>query len=158
MPDTPEFLVERLKSEGERTLSFFEDLLPEQWGRVIYLDGGQWTIRELLAHFVTVEEGFLALLRNVLSGGSGAPEGLDIDRYNEEHVASLAGEDARTLIAKFAQVRAQTIEAVAAMKPADLDAIGRHPFLGVVPLGDIIKMIYRHIQIHLRDARRILNS
>jgi hypothetical protein len=42
------------------------------------------------------------------------------------------------------------------MQPADLANTGRHPFLGWVAVEDIIKMLYRHDQIHLRDLRRLL--
>jgi hypothetical protein len=31
---------------------------------------------------------------------------------------------------------------------------GRHPFLGRAPLSEIIKIIYRHNQIHLREIRQ----
>ncbi len=37
---------------------------------------------------------------------------------------------------------------VASISQADLTEEGRHPYLGVAPLTDMIKLIYRHNQIH----------
>jgi hypothetical protein len=42
------------------------------------------------------------------------------------------------------------------MQPADLERIGRHPFLGVAPLVEMIKLVYRHNGIHIRDARKLV--
>ena len=47
---------------------------------------------------------------------------------------------------------------VAHMTPEDLPKVGRHPFLGAAPLEDIIKLLYRHNQIHQRDVRRLLSQ
>jgi hypothetical protein len=40
------------------------------------------------------------------------------------------------------------------MQDPDLAKLGRHPFLGITSLEDIIKMVYRHNQIHMREIRR----
>jgi hypothetical protein len=47
---------------------------------------------------------------------------------------------------------------VAEMDNNDLEIQGRHPFLGVAPLSDIIKLIYRHNQIHIREIRKTLTE
>jgi hypothetical protein len=44
------------------------------------------------------------------------------------------------------------------MSQNDLERIGRNPFLGEVPLVEIVKLIYRHNQIHLRDLKRLLKE
>jgi hypothetical protein len=38
----------------------------------------------------------------------------------------------------------------------DLAKQGRHPFLGTASLSDMIKLMYMHNQIHIRDIRRML--
>jgi hypothetical protein len=39
-----------------------------------------------------------------------------------------------------------------------LEKTGRHPFLGVTTLREMIKMIYIHNQTHYRDLRRVLKN
>ena len=154
MTDTPAFLAERLRAEGEKTLDFFRALSPEHWTLELYTDGSCWTVRQLLAHFVATEAGFQNLIENILSEGPGAPEDFDINRYNERKVASLQEFSVSNLLAQFAEGRRGSIRLVEGMHAEDLLRTGRHPFLGVVPLEEIVKLLYRHNQIHQRDVRR----
>jgi hypothetical protein len=59
------------------------------------------------------------------------------------------------LIDQFKRLRQETIELVLNMNTSDLEKQGRHPFFGMAALEDIIKLIYRHGQIHLRDIRKL---
>ncbi|RPI33286.1 MAG: DinB family protein [Chloroflexota bacterium] len=156
MPDSPAFLAGRLQSEGEKTVAYFQALSPGSWDHQIYTDGSCWSVLEILTHFVATEQAFVVLIDDIISGGEGAPEGFDIDGYNEKEVARREGLSASALIDQFSTLRQQTCEQVSGLSETDLAKIGRHPFLGVAPLADIIKLIYRHNQIHLRDIRRIV--
>jgi len=55
-------------------------------------------------------------------------------------------------------VRAQMVALVASMSTDDLARQGRHPFLGQATLSEMIKMVYRHNQIHYRDLRKVLGE
>lgn len=155
MPDTPEGLSEKLLQEGEKVHAFFRELSVEQLKRNVYTEGADWSVREVLAHFVTTERAFLRLLENILAGGSGTPEGFDIDSYNQRKVADLGDRSIQELLEDFKERRSQTAAAVLHLDGEQLMKTGRHPFLGVVPLLEIIKLIYLHNQIHLRDVRKV---
>jgi hypothetical protein len=156
MPETPERLAERLASENQKTLEFFRELLPEQWDYIIYPQGPVWTAHHLLAHFVSAEQALKRLIEDVYAGGAGAPEDFDIDGFNAGEVAELVRRTAEELLLEFDHSRRASIALVKKMEPADLSNAGRHPFLGWIALEDMIKMLYRHDQIHLRDLRRLL--
>jgi len=158
MPDTPSFLAERLLTEGNKSVQFFRDLPGEAWDRTIYTEGTTWKTIQVLAHFVATELSLYRLLENILGGGSGAPEDFDINAYNERKVTQLVNQDADTLLAKFLQQRAATAALVSRLTQADLERQGRHPFLGRTPLAEIIKIIYRHNQIHQREMRKVLGE
>jgi uncharacterized damage-inducible protein DinB len=157
MADSPERLAGRLQSEGEKTVAFFQELTPAEWQVQIYETGTNWSVRQILAHFVSTERGFADLIDNILSGGAGSPDDFDIDRYNERHVAKLQPEQVDALIGQYRAARVENIRRVQTMQPADLERQGRHPFLGVVPLEEIVKLLYRHNQIHQRDIRRAIS-
>ena len=48
-------LAEKLRSEGERFVSIFSGLNDDRWSQEVYTEGTTWTIRNILAHFVTSE-------------------------------------------------------------------------------------------------------
>jgi hypothetical protein len=156
MSETPERLAARLQAEGEKTRQFLADLSREQYLLPVYSEGVSWNIQDILAHFISAEKAFLLLLENVLQGGPGAPEGFDIDRFNEAEVKAMQDLPVDELLAGFEQQRLQTIAIVNNMSVEDLRRIGRHPFLGQTEMEDFIKLIYRHNQLHLRDIKRAM--
>ena len=158
MADTPEFLSERLIVDGEKSIDFFNQLPQEEWQKTIYTDGSVWTLHEVLAHFVTAELSLCKLVVNIASGGTGSPEDFDINLYNNRKVSGLKDAAVPDLLAEFRKNRQQTAEVVHSLAIQDLERTGRHPYLGIAPLTEIIKIIYRHNQIHIREIRKALSK
>jgi len=155
MPESPAFFAERLRAEGERIAAYFAALTGDQWEQVVYTEGAEWKVRDVLAHFVSVEKSILKLFENIRSGGGGASEDFSVDRFNVSQVSKLADTSPADLLVQFKEARAGMIAWVSDLSESDLQKTGRHPFLGVTALGEMIKMVYRHNQIHLRDMRHV---
>lgn len=149
-------LVKRLASEGLKTLDFFRKLNPEDWSRQVYTAGSGWTVRQVLCHILNAEQGFHHLISDILLGGPGAPEDLDIDVYNEERIRVMHCQDMDSVLKAFSQARITTMEIVRRMQPGDFERIGRHPYLGVTTLDAMLKLIYRHVMLHQRDIQRTI--
>ena len=156
MPENTAFLAERLRVEGEKTHLFFAGLCPSQWQLTVYSDGEVWTVRNVLSHFITAEEGFLQIFREICSGGNGVSEHFDFDRYNAIQQTKTKDLTIAELLDGFKSVRSQMILLVISMGDEDLVRKGRHPYLGITSLREMIKMLYRHNQIHYRDLRKLL--
>ena len=158
MPDSPTFLSERLLHEGEKSIAFFQALSPEQLSQEVYTEGSCWTSHQVLAHFATAEYSLRKLIENIAAGGTGSPEDFDINKYNERKVKESGENSLPDLLEQFRQNRQKTAAFVASLKPEDLQRQGRHPFLGITSLAEIIKIIYRHNQIHQREIRQELEK
>ena len=158
MSDTSAFLVERLRAEGDKTIAFFSGLKPEQWQETVYTEGETWTIRSVLAHYVTAEKGFLTIFSSIRDGGTGVAEDFDIDRYNASQQRKTRELSTAELLENFKLIRAQMIELVSSLDENDLKKEGRHPFLGPATLLEMIKLVYRHNQIHFRDIRKVFEE
>lgn len=156
--ESPTRIADRMIAEGDKTIEFFRELMPDRWRIILYTEGSIWTVREVLAHFVSAESGMTRLVENILAGGPGSPEDFDMNAYNERKVTSLKDASTDELIGQFASLREKSAALAANLSPDDLTKTGRHPWLGMTSVADILKMIYRHNQIHLRDIRRALNS
>jgi hypothetical protein len=155
MPDSPEHLAGRLRDEGGKVRDFFMSLPENSWDDLVYSDGAQWSVRQLLAHIASAEISMGRLVNNIVAGGAGTPEDFDIDAYNDRKVRELDGKLPAELIGQFSDARHANAQTVSRLSQDDLGRTGRHPFLGVTTLSEIIKMIYRHNQIHLRDLRKL---
>ncbi len=156
MSDTPEVLSQRLLREGAKTAAFFAGLTPADWGKTVYSEGPAWTVRQVFAHFVSTEANMLRLVKDIASGGKGVPENFNIDLFNHEEVARMDSSSLPGLLECFQEFRQQTASWIARLSPEDLEKRGHHPFLGLAPLAEIIKLIYLHNQIHQRDIRKVL--
>ncbi len=151
-------LAEKLRAEGEKFSSFFGGLNDEQWRAEVYTEGSVWTIRSILAHLMTAERAFLKLFEDIRQGGAGTSEDFVIDRYNarqQEKTRDLAPAE---LLGQYRDVRSRMAAWVAGLEDADLEKTGRHPFLGMTTLREMIKMVYIHNQTHYRDIRRVLKG
>ncbi len=149
-------LAEKLKTEGERMHAFFAELTDDQWVSEVYTEGTTWTIRNVLAHYVTSERGLVRLFERIRTTGEGAADDFSIDRYNaaqQEKTKELAPAE---LLEQYKQVRAESIKWVSGLKDEELDIKGRHPFLGETVIREMVKMLYLHNQLHYRDVKRAL--
>ena len=156
MPDTPHSLADRLREEGGRVVNFFNHLSIDQWGILIYPQESDWSFHQLLAHFVSAEISRKELIINTCAGGKGAPPDFEIDSFNQREVERLSAQSNEYLLRIFTQERADLIKLISAMSSRDLERVGRDPYLGEVPLLEMIRLTYRHLQIHLREARLFL--
>ncbi len=148
----------RLKSEGERLTAFFETIQGAQWEQPVYTEGTIWTIRNTLAHLMTAERAFRLLFERIRLGGPGVGEDFVIDRYNASQQRKTADLTATDLLRAFRDARSDMVAWVSSLTDADLEKQGRHPFLGVTNLRQMIKMIYIHNQLHYRDIRVALKA
>ncbi len=147
-----EALVARLERGGRKTREILDGLTPDQWQTTVYPDP-RWTVRDLLAHFVSAEGRLLELCQDVAAGGAGAPEGFDFDVFNAEEQIRLAGRSPETLLAELDAARQRTLDWVGALADSQLDLMGRHPALGQISLETMITAIYGHQLMHMRDLQ-----
>ena len=158
MPDSSAWLVERLKTEGQKTLDYFQALPDADCQIKIYTEGSHWTAHHILVHFVSAEIALGKLIDDIAEGGKGASPEFDINRFNESQVARMGSQTKADLLRQFTEARSSNAIRVSRLLPSDLERIGRHPYLGEASLEEIIKLIYRHNQIHQRDIRKTLSE
>ncbi|HEC34228.1 MAG TPA: DinB family protein [Chloroflexi bacterium] len=151
MSERVERLLARLQKGIDKTMTIFGSIRQAQWGVVLYEEPYPWTVRDLLAHFVSAEEGLLRLAQDIAAGGPGAADDFDYDEYNAAEQERLAGIPPEQLLADLIAARQRTIAWVAGLREADLDRVGRHPALGEVTLEAFVNAIYGHQLMHMRD-------
>ena len=148
-------LAEKLKSEGEKIHAIFSAFTESQWNAEVYTEGTTWTIRNVLSHLVTSERGLIKLFEQIRQGGEGASLDFSIDRYNASMQARNKDLTASELLAQYKEIRANSIGWVSGLKEGELEIKGRHPFLGITTIREMIKMLYIHNQTHYRDIKKI---
>ncbi len=151
-------LAEKLKAEGEKFSGYFAALTEQQWSTPVYTEGATWTIRNILAHLMTAERAFLKLFEDIRQGGPGASEDFVIDRYNARQQEKTRDLTPSELLQQYRDARLAMIDWVTTLQDEELERTGRHPFLGLTTLREMIKLIYIHNQTHYRDIRKALKG
>ena len=149
-------LADKLSTEGEKFFSLFAGLTDDQWGAEVYTEGETWTIRNVLSHFVTSERGLVRLFERIRLTGEGASDDFSIDRYNASQQERTKDLPPQELLEQYRAIRADSIAWTLSLDEADLEKQGRHPYLGMTTLREMIKMLYLHNQIHYRDMKKVL--
>ena len=157
MSETEE-LADKLRKEGERLGDFFGTLTANQWKAEVYTEIAVWTIRNVLAHLMTTERAFVKVFENILQGGEGVSDDFVIDRYNARQQEKTKDLDPMELLEQYKGFRKDMIGLVTRINDADLEKAGRHPYLGITTLREMIKMVYIHNQIHYRDIKKVLSQ
>jgi len=149
-------IIDELEKAGAETAAFYKSLTPDKLDVLVYTEEVQWTVRQLLAHFITIEQSMQWLFRNILKGGLGSPENFDLDHFNRTQPAKLDGLSLEELLDRFKAVRRETIAIVAGMVEADFDRTGRHAFHGHGKLERFIRWAYEHQRLHIEDIHKAL--
>jgi uncharacterized damage-inducible protein DinB len=149
-------LADKLRTEGEKFIRIFSELTDEQWQARVYTEGETWTIRNVLSHFVTSERGLVKLFEQIRLGGAGVTDDFSIDRYNAAQQEKTKELTPAELLEQYREVRANSVNWVSGLNDDELEIQGRHPFLGITVLREMIKMLYLHNQIHYRDLKNVL--
>jgi hypothetical protein len=148
----------RLRVEGEKTIAFFDALSPTDWDQKIYTSGSGWRVREVLAHFISAERAYQRYLQDVLQGGVGAPDDLDIDQFNETDVATMEGLSPEQLLVTYQLVRDETIRITELIEEDDLVKRAKHPWFESKEIGWFLKLLYRHNTMHRQDMLKSLKT
>ena len=154
MKDRQTHIIAELTKNLEESIVFFRSLSPEELGIQVYEDGAKWTVKQVLAHFVTIEGTMQWLFKDILAGGPGSPEDFDVDRFNRSQPKKLDGLSMDELITQFKSVREETISIVMAMSEEDFDREGRHAFHGHGKLERFIRWTYEHVNLHVDDIEK----
>ena len=149
-------LADKLESEGDKFTALFAGLADSQWQAEVYTEGETWTLRNVLSHFVTSERGLVRLFEQIRLGGSGSADDFSIDRYNASQQQKTKDLSPQELLEQYQAVRADTIAWTLSLSELDLEKQGRHPFLGMTSLREMIKMLYIHNMTHYRDMKKVL--
>jgi hypothetical protein len=156
MTDRRADIIAELEKGRQDSIAFFKSLSVDELSLQVYQDGARWTVKQILAHFITIEHSMHWLFKNILSGGSGSPKDFDVERFNLTQPRKLDQLTLEELIRQFNAVREDTISIVREISEEDLDREGLHAFHGHGKLERFIRWAYEHARIHENEIRKVL--
>jgi hypothetical protein len=121
---------------------------------------GEWSANECVGHLLEAERrGFAGRIRQILAAEAASPTVLvawdppAIAESRRDHLRSGA-----ELASEFAALRAESIELVRGLRPADLDRVGLHPDVGPLRVGEVLAEWVHHDRNHIRQMLAVTQS
>jgi hypothetical protein len=96
------------------------------------------------------------LFERIRTSGEGSSDDFSIDRYNAAQQQKTKEISPQELLEQYKAVRSDSVAWTLSLEDSELDIKGRHPFLEMTTLREMIKMLYLHNIIHYRDMKKVL--
>jgi DinB superfamily len=126
---------------------------------------GEWSANECVGHLIEAERrGFAGRIRTILAGRPGGSVPAippDLEAWDPPAVAEARRDDLRDageLAAEFAALRADGIELVRALRPADLARQGMHPEVGLLRVDELLGEWVHHDRNHIRQMLAVTQA
>jgi uncharacterized damage-inducible protein DinB len=119
---------------------------------------GRWSVRMTLAHVGAAQWDHLEVANRFLSGQPVTIPGFDLDAWNAAAVAGRAGWTVQQVLADLDAAHQATLAFLAALEGEQLSLPGSHPALGEVTVGQILRVIALHDNLHRRDIANLLQE
>ena len=126
----------------------------DDWARVSPNEG--WTIRDLLTHVSTAEQGFVGTVRRMAAGEGGVPSDFDPNRWNAGQLRRNTDVTPADMRQRLDASHTAMLELLDALDDVALD---RRGYLSTGVEGsteDCLRLVAAHKRIHIEDIRAAL--
>lgn len=143
-------IAEKLKRARAKLLAAVDSLDEEAWE---WPPGeGRWSVRLTLAHVGSAQWSHLEVARRLIAGQSLDLPGFDLDAWNTAQVAKRAHWPVARVLPDLQAAQQATLAFLDELDAEKLVLTGPHPALGQVSVGQLLRIIALHDNLHRRDV------
>lgn len=117
---------------------------------------GRWSVRLTLAHVGSAQRSHLEVAERLVSGKTLDMPDFELDTWNEAAVADRAHWSVSQVLADLDAAQQETLAFLRAIDAEKLSITGLHPALGEVTVGQVLRIIPIHDNMHRRDILGLL--
>jgi uncharacterized damage-inducible protein DinB len=117
---------------------------------------GRWSVRLTLAHVGSAQWNHLEVAGRLAAGEATDIPGFDLDAWNAGAVVQRADWSVSQVLADLDAAHQETLAFLSELDPEKLSASGSHPALGEVTVGQVLRIIPIHDNMHRRDVLGLL--
>lgn len=119
---------------------------------------GSWSVRLTLAHVGSAQWSHLEVARHLLEGQPVSIADFDLDTWNAAQVARRANWPVVDVLTDLASGHQAALAFLDSLEPCELAIAGLHPALGEVSVGQVLRVIALHDNLHRRDIQQLLRD
>jgi hypothetical protein len=146
-----------MAARHQESFTLLQSLSEADLSRPVYsFEGGQWTVREVVAHLADSERGQVGQIQRLVKGEQTIPPDFDLARWNKRSVEKRAGQTLADQVAEIEAAYQKGLALLDTLSEADLDRRGRHPRGDEPSVEEFFRHLAEHRAGHAADIRASL--
>ncbi|HTP09236.1 MAG TPA: DinB family protein [Anaerolineae bacterium] len=149
-------LYDHLNHTREELLEVVGQMQVEDWDKPAQSVDGGWTVKQLLLHVATSENGQIKTAQAIAAGQPTVPDDFDLNRYNARQIEKNKEKKPPEILFGMAESRQRLLAFLEEVPEAALDKSGKHGLGDVITLGQLFLRIGEHEAGHAAEIKRAL--
>ncbi len=140
----------------EELLEVIGQMQPADWDRPVQSVEGGWTVKQMLLHIATAENGQINTGKAIIAGQPTVPDDFDLNRYNRRQIEKNQAKQPPEILFSMAESRQKLLALLDEVSAEDLDKRGKHGRGDVVSLEQLFYRVGEHEAEHTAEIKRVL--
>jgi uncharacterized damage-inducible protein DinB len=149
---------DHLNHTREELLEVIGQLQPADWDRPVQAAEGGWTVKQVLLHVATSENGQINTAKAIAAGQPTVPDDFDLDRYNRRQLEKNQARQPPEILFGMAESRQKLLAFLETVSAEDLDKRGKHGRGDVISLEQLFYRIGEHEAEHTAEIKKALGK
>ncbi len=148
-------LIERLKANRDEVIAFFEAVKDDQWQDLVYMDGAEWPVLEVICHYAEVERWYHSYIQKRLKEPARPTDSgflnvvLDPENVTDLRACDYDTMGPKELIASFKEARNAMIKLTEGLAEEQLDHPVHWQLLADIGVKNTVEEMLLHLLRHL---------
>ncbi len=142
----------------EELLEVIGQMQIADWDRRVQSMEGGWTVKQMMLHLATSENGQINTGKAIVAGQPTVPDDFDLNRYNRRQIEKNQDKQPPELLFGMAESHQKLLAFVDEVSAEDLEKRGKHGRGDVISLEQLFYRIGEHEAEHTAEIRRALGK
>ena len=149
-------LYDFLNHTREELLEVVGQMQPGDWDKVVQSVEGGWTVKQMLLHVATSENGQIKTAQAIATGQPTVPDDFDLNRYNARQIEKNQEKQLPEILFGMADSRQRLLAFLETVPEDALDKSGKHGRGDVITLEQLFRRIGEHEADHAAEMKQAL--
>jgi hypothetical protein len=142
----------------EELLEVIGQMEVADWERPVQAVEAGWTVKQVLLHLATSENGQLATGNAIAAGQPTVPDDFDLNRYNRRQIEKNQARQPPEILFGMAESRRKLLAFLDEVSAEDLDKRGKHGRGDVISLEQLFYRIGEHEAEHTAEIKQAVGQ
>jgi hypothetical protein len=142
----------------EATLELIGQLDIADWDHPVQTAEGGWTVKQMLLHLATSENGQIKTAQAIAAGQPTVPDDFDLNRYNRRQIEKNQAKQPPEILFGMAESQQKLLAFLDEVSAEDLEKRGKHGRGDVISLEQLFYRIGEHEAEHTAEIKQALGK